>query len=280
MIRRALTPVAAFTIVLAGCSSGGGEGERARPAAAPADAPRAPSTPAGVAPVTPAVVAPASARDAVEAFLTASVEGAVDTTYALLSAGDRERFTPVEWQHAQADLPRYVGFTVRTEQPRLDGGGTEVLVDAELRSQLDEIVGLVPARGVAVWTAVPEDGGWRVDLGRSRLTPVLPPESAAPGAVTAWADARRQCQPATEYRSLVGSPNLADALCGRDGPVATGAVRTLDALADASPVVNAFGPEAATWARVVDVARPAALQVVVAPVDDEWLVVGVTRPPA
>jgi hypothetical protein len=62
--------------------------------------------------------------------------------------------------------------------------------------------------------------------------------------------------------------------------VATGAVRTLDALADPSPVLNAFGPDAAAWARVVDVRRPAPLQVVVAPVDDKWLVVGVTRPPA
>ena len=165
---------------------------------------------------------------------------------------------------------------MRSEQPLADGSGTEVTVDAALRSQLDSIVGLVPARASATLTAVPEGQQWRVDLARTRFTPLLPPEADAAGAVATWVQARQACQAPAEYRSLVGAPALADQLCGATGDVRTGAPGPLTELSDASPVLNAFGADAASWARVVLVEAPERLAVVVAPVDDRWLVVGVT----
>lgn len=48
----------------------------------------------------------------------------------------------------------------------------------------------------------------------------------------------------------------------------------LDAL-DAAPFLAAFGPEATSWARVVAVTDPVPLRAVVAPIGQEWLVIGV-----
>jgi hypothetical protein len=281
MIRWALLPLAVLTVALAACSSGDDSTADAPSAGTPAT-PTAPTAPtAEAAPTTsaslPVDAVPTTPRGAVEAFLVAEVRGDTTASYALLSAPDQMSYSTNEWIHAQADLPRYLGFAVRADQPLVDGSGTEVLVDAVLRSQLDEIVGLVPAHATATWTAVPEGDQWRVDLGRSRFTAVLPPDADATTAVATWAQARQQCQAApAEYRSLVGSPSLADALCGARGAVQTGPPRTLDQLPDSTPVLNAFGAEAATWARVVSVEGPKKLDVVVAPVNDQWLVIGVT----
>jgi hypothetical protein len=291
MIRRALLPLAglvALTIALTACSSGGdtgGSGSADADAGAGAAAPAAPAAPPATAtpsptPTTsaslPVDARPTTARGAVEAFLVADVRGDTDASYALLSTPQQQAYSANEWVHAQADRPHYLGFTVQSEQP-LAAGGTEVTVTAVLQSQLDEIVGLVPARASATLTAVPEGAEWRIDLSRTRMTPLLPPDADAPGAVAAWVQARQACQPGTgEYRSLVGAPALADALCGAQGEVRTDAAQPLTELGDASPVLNAFGADAATWARVVDVEAPSRLAVVVAPVDDRWLVVGVT----
>jgi len=284
MNRRALLPLAGLVFAVAACSSGRGDGDagRADATATTAASPAAPTaTVPPVTPVTaplPADARPTTARGAVEAFLVAEVHGDAPASYALLSAPERRAYSANEWLHAQADLPRYLGFTVRAEQPLADGSGTEVTVDAVLQSQLDEVVGLVPARATTTLTAVPEGAEWRVALSRTRAMPVLPPDADATGAVSTWVQARQACQPdpTGEYRSLVGAPALADALCGAKGTVRADAAQPLSGLADASPVLNAFGADAATWARVVDVESPARLAVVVAPVDDRWLIVGVT----
>jgi hypothetical protein len=280
MDRRALLPLAGLVIALGACSSGGGGGSSSADSAPAATAAAAPMATAPAAPpVTeplPVDARPTTARGAVEAFLVAEVHGDAPAAYALLSGPQRQAYSPNEWRHAQADLPRYLGFTVRSEQPLPDGSGTEVAVDAVLQSQLDEIVGLVPARATTTLTAVPEGAEWRVDLARTRSTPVLPPDADAASAVSTWVAARQACRAPTEYSSLVGAPALADSLCGAKGAVRTDAAQPLTGLADATPVLNAFGADAASWARVVDVEAPARLAVVVAPVDDRWLVVGVT----
>lgn len=279
MIRRALAPVAALTIALAACSSGGddsGDGG-ASPATPTTTAGRVATTPS-TAPL-PVEARPTTARGAVEAFLVAEVNRDVDASRALLTAPLQRAYTPNEWLQLQADLPTYLGFSVRSEQALADGS-TEITVDAVLRSHLDEIVGLVPARAATTLTAVPEGAEWRVDLARTRSTPMLPPEADAAGAVATWVTERQACREPAEYRSLVGAPALADALCGATGEVRTDAAVPLTTLADATPVLNAFGADAATWARVVSIESPSRLAVVVAPVDDRWLVVGVTAPPS
>jgi hypothetical protein len=44
---------------------------------------------------------------------------------------------------------------------------------------------------------------------------------------------------------------------------------------ESGPFVTAFGPETGSWARVVPVTAPVSLRAVVAPIGDEWVVVGV-----
>ncbi len=114
---RALLPLAGLAIALGACSSGGGRdtgGADAAPAASPmATAPAAaPTMPTTTGPL-PVDATPTTARGAVEAFLVAEVHGDAPASYALLSAPQQRAYSANEWLHAQADLPRYLGFTVR-----------------------------------------------------------------------------------------------------------------------------------------------------------------------
>ena len=75
--------------------------------------------------------------------------------------------------------------------------------------------------------------------------------------------------------SLLGSPVLADQLCGVEGELVAGSPAPLgDTLS--SEVVAAFGPDATTWARTVALSGAAKLTVVTAPFGDHWVVVGVS----
>ena len=75
--------------------------------------------------------------------------------------------------------------------------------------------------------------------------------------------------------SLLGQPELADELAKEDGTFIPGTVIELDRWATPEIVTNAFGPEAANWARVVGVTGPVDFDAVVVPFGDEWVVVGV-----
>ena len=47
-------------------------------------------------------------------------------------------------------------------------------------------------------------------------------------------------------------------------------------LANPAPVLASYGPDAATWARVVRLTGPATIDVVTAPLGDTWVVIGAT----
>jgi hypothetical protein len=239
------------------------------------------ATPAVDVAALPIDARPTTPIGAVEAFLVAQVTGDTATSYALLSEADRAGLSEPDWALAQTELPQHVGFDVTADQELVDGSGVQVAVDAHYLSRLDEIGGLIPARASEVWTVVPDDQAgdeWRIDLARSTTTPVLPPDEDATTAVQTWAQARQDCQPADEYPGLIGAPTLAESLCGAGGEVAVGALASLDTLDDPTPYLNAFGSDVTTWTRVVELDGPAALQVVVAPVDDRWLVIGIAPP--
>ena len=220
----------------------------------------------------PAAPTPAAA---VEQFLAAEVAGDFATSYGFLSAADRDDLgSRAEWTSAHGQLPRITGYTVATVASGMDR--TEVATALELDAGLDEIVGLVPARADATWVAVAEDGGWRVAFAQSALTPRYPADFDAPAAVENWVAARRDCRRGDQYRDgLLGSDDLARTLCRAEGRVAAGPVAPLDPSAEAQPFLAAFGPEVFSWARVVPVDAPDPFQVVVAPVDERWLVIGV-----
>lgn len=221
-----------------------------------------------VAPGSPA----ASATDAVEAFITAEAEGDFETSFSLLSEAQRAEYGSLaQWRNAHADFFPVVGHGL------VEATDGTVRSEVEYRSGLDEVVGLIPARAVVEWAVVQEGGGWAIDFDASVVEPIYPDDGAAAEAVRDWATDLQRCEEPDQYEgALVATADLvrtAESLCGRDGRIDAGVARGLDEF-DASPLVSAFGTDALAWGRAVDLTGPAELTVVVAPVDDRWIVVG------
>lgn len=228
----------------------------------------------------PALVeAPAAAAGtpvaAVTGFLDAEVSRDFAASYGRLGATDRLRAgSGAAWSELHAQLPAITGFTVG--EARSAPGRAEVDAEVELTAGLDAIVGLVPAHARAVWIAVPEDGGWRVDFASSELVPTYPPDADAADATRSWVSARSNCRGARQQSDqLLGAPGLANDLCGAEGPVRVGTPAPLRAGVGVEQFVAAFGAEVFGWARAVPVHSPAPMSVVLAPIGDRWVVIGV-----
>jgi hypothetical protein len=228
---------------------------------------------ASVEPEAPDAPAP-SPTDAVTAFLAAEVAGRFDVSYGLLSADDRAQVGGrIPWAESHANLPPLTGFAV--DSVVVAGDEATVAARTDLRSSLDEVVGLVPAHAQASWIAVREDGGWRVAYSRSRLVPQYPSDALASDAAREWVTARQACHQAAEWPGgLVGSDAVARRLCRAAGAVALGAPTRLPDDTSASALAAAFGPDVYAWARLVPVTEPARLELIVAPVGERWLVIG------
>ena len=94
----------------------------------------------------------------------------------------------------------------------------------------------------------------------------------------AWLDAYQHCtKPDTrlEYAAgIVGSVGVSALLCNTS-TAKVEAPKRLGDRPDPSPVLAAFGPEADTWARVIRVTGPRTFNLVLAPLADQWIVIGV-----
>ena len=218
-----------------------------------------------------------SPEAAVEGFLDAEVEGDLDTSFTFLPAAARtELGSPAAWRAAHARLIAPV-TDFEVGEVREAGERAEVAALVDFEPGLDRIVGLTPAQARVRWTVVQEPDGWVIDLESSAMEPILPDDSTVDDAVQAWAEALQRCdgRPPNEHdEGLVGYPARADALCGADGAVRLGRVGPLPEI-ESSPFTAAFGGDVTTWSRKVAVEAPVGLQVVVAPVGDEWTVIGV-----
>jgi hypothetical protein len=228
-----------------------------------------------------------SPTEAVAGFLRAEVDGSFDDSYLLLSSADRTTYpSAARWESAHRSLPVITGFEIASSPAAAaaaDADRVEVGARLELEPALDEVVGLVPAGADARWVAVREGDVWRISLADSVLNARWPSDSEAPDAVRRWADSVQECRPdeptAAEWDGgLLGTPAAADGLCGADGRIRVGDATRLDPI-DATPFVTAFGEDVASLARVVPVLSPAELLAVVAPLSDDWLVVGTLPPP-
>lgn len=225
-------------------------------------------------PAPPGPPAPTPA-EAVARFLAAEVAADFATSYGLLAAADRATYAgPAGWTRAHGFLYPVTNFTLGDVTER--DGRAEVAVRTELRSGLDEVMGLVPPAAASTWVAVPEDGGWRVAFDQSTISLEYRADDDAPAGVRAWVEARRACEAAPEYDGgLLGVASLADRLCRAEGETRVGTPGLLDDPVDAAPFLAAFGEDAGRWARVVPVDGPVALRAVVAPLGERWVVVGV-----
>ena len=226
------------------------------------------------------------AEDVVRAFLDAEVERDFAGSFELLAPADREAFgVEAAWANAHADLPTIESYEI-TDVRRV-GDRLEVTTDVELESVLDEFVGLVPGRAQARWSLVEVEGevdgedGLRVAFSESALQPRYPSQDGAVDATREWVTEVQECTvEAAELQGLYGVGALAEPLCGDDGDVELGPVGRLPDGPGAEPLLAAFGEDVFEWARVVPVTAPVAVQVVLAPVDDAWQVIGVLSPEA
>lgn len=247
-----------------------------RPEVAPAAVPAAAQAASLPVPSAVPVAAATSPEAAVAGFLAAEAGRDHEGSYAFLSAADRVAWpTAAAWVAAHGDLPPITGAEVIEVRP------DAVVTATSLDARLDPVIGLVPARATGTWATVAEGGAVRVHFSASTLQPAYPSDEGVGEAVATWAEARVGCR--TEAQAdfpLLGSPGLADQLCGATGALDLGAPGTLVDGDRTLTLLDAFGPEVFAWARAVDVRAPVAMTVVAAPVGEVWLVVGVLAPPA
>jgi len=239
-------------------------------AGAPAPAPPPPAEGDRVA-----VEEATSPETAVRGFLTAEALGDFAASYAFLGPDDLATYpTPGAWVAAHADLPPITGFAVERVTD------ATVVTLTGLRSTLDQVMGLIPARSRDTWKTVEVDGSFRVDHGASTTLPLYPSDAEVSATVARWAEARQECRSERQADGvLLGAPALAEQLCGASGEIVVAEAAPLQDGQDATVLLNAYGPEVYTWARVVDVREPVALQAVTAPIADEWQVIAVLPTP-
>jgi hypothetical protein len=108
------------------------------------------------------------------------------------------------------------------------------------------------------------------------LEPVLPSDQSASTAAQAWAAARQRCEAGAAYAgTLLGQPTFADALCHSSHSYRPDAAEGLDTFRNPTLLLEAFGPDASNFVRVVRLDGPTSFAVALAPLGDAWEVVGV-----
>jgi hypothetical protein len=226
------------------------------------------------------VSAPAAAHtvtDAVARFFAAEITGDTATSFAQLSAADREAVGSLENWDVAADLrPGYLAYRV------LGVSTGRVVLDVDITPRVSEVDGVTPSSATIELDVVAEDGGFRISLANSTFVPIYPNPELADSVAMQWVNAARECDDAArsalEYDgNLLGTLGLVERLCRAAGTATVAASGSLDALVDPSSILNAFGEAAAEWSRVVSVegvSGVAPLHVVLAPLGERWVVIG------
>lgn len=241
------------------------------PIGEPADLPKAAS---GVDPGRPAD----SPEGAVTAFLDAEAAQDFADSYVLLAATDREEYrTAAGWLATHADvLPPVTHYTI--EDTTAGEQRATVVTRTGFEPSLDQVIGLVPERAIATWVVVAEDGGWLVALQESSFEPLHPPQEDAAQAVRTWGESHQRCEPEGEHAPVLGRRALAEQLCDTAGPVQVDGVEPFTEGFDTHTFLAAYGSGVLEWARVVVVTDPVPLRAVVAPIGQDWQVIGVMEP--
>lgn len=219
----------------------------------------------------------AGPREAVEGFLDAEQQSDYATSYTFLSAAERGEFrSPEGWLAQHADLmPPVTGYEVEAVDESEERARVTTLTRFE--PGLDRVTGLTPKRARIDWTVVKDDDGWGVAFDDSDREPLYPPESRAPSAVASWVSSRQSCEQPAEREfdgRLLGPGDARERLCGTSGEVEVGGVGAFRQASSSGGYLAAYGEGVTSWARIVPVAEPVEMDVVVAPVADEWTVIG------
>lgn len=246
------------------------------------DLPASPVTTPSVTTEAPTVAEePTSARDALDKYLTAETSRAFDVSFALLDSKTRQSGGPVaSWQNTRANRLLPEQFTILGEKPVDDA--VELTVAATRTPAISPVTGLIPARSQETWRVV-NDGGWRVVGGHPvDVRPELPADDIASSAGAAWLDKVKSCdnkgaETLQLSANLLGSPALRDAICKSKGTWSAGKAVPVAELPNSTVFVSAYGPGVGRWGRAVPVtgSNNARYTIVLAPLGDEWRVMGV-----
>ncbi len=225
-----------------------------------------------------------NALAAVTTFLDAQIASDQTTAYSTLSSQDQNTYqTAAMWRELrQGVLPDVVNYTAG-EVSFSTATTATVAVQLGLRPALDETIGLVPASAKASIHAVFERDSWRVAMHRSEVAFVYLSDASLSDAAQTWVRARQACKVDQQWRSTMygeGAEFHAKALCKRRGNIEVSTPQALSDRSDTEAFIAAFGPKVGLWARVVSVGAPAEFDLVLAPVDQQWLVVGVLLNPS
>jgi hypothetical protein len=215
---------------------------------------------------------------AVEALLGADQRGDHSGSYRLLTDASRTRVgSESDWARLRSELPAITGFDVAPG--KTDG---TVLATVEHRPGLDPFVGLSPAEEHQTWKGARAGSGWLVDAA-PRIVPVYPSAEKAPALVRKWAEAVQGCNEdfarlAQAVDEIYGTSAAAGELCGSAGTVTVGAAAKLESGPTSAELVAQYTDDALQWARVVPVEGPMTpFDVIVAPIGDDWRVIGVSE---
>ncbi len=223
----------------------------------------------------PTVAAP-TPTDAVSRYIEGEIAANSTASYGQLSADDRAAVGYEDWEQGQDERAPYVSFTI------LNATDETVVVDARFTPAINEVVGVVPGRAEVTFGVRSEDGGYRVSLDDTAMRPRFPDRSLAAPVAQSWLTASQACRAderaSLEYDgSLLGTLGLVESLCGLTGDSRAPRSGTYDELTDPSIMLSAFGGDAADWTEVATFTGLAGLeklQVILAPLGDQWVVVG------
>ncbi len=236
---------------------------------------------------TPSDIGPgeATAVDAVNLFLDSLVQGQNAASLALLSPSDRDQIRNVAvWDSKQASQ---VGTVVDYSVPVVvvDPGSNTATATSTLTltPSLNLINGVTAPEASATWR-LENDGGWRVNFASSVIEPLYFGLSGSDPdiireAALAWLRSGGACDPSgaagpnAVFRGTI--PSLTDELCQTAAASDVGDVTDLPINEASQGLAASFGPEVRIWARVVPLDEPVAASLVLAPVDDRWVVVDV-----
>jgi hypothetical protein len=221
------------------------------------------------------MVEPTSPRAALSAFLDAEVEGRSAESFRLL-VGDVGRG---EWIEDRLDRLVPASYVIEAER----GSDVDREFDVLVRHvpHVDTFAGFVPATSRQTWRVVGRDGRFRVEVPAARVEYLSPSDSSAAPVVRAWLAELEACRPKGAAAlqiapSLFGRTDLARQPCRQSGWTA-GEAGPVRRTIDIESFAAAYGPDVATWARLVPVDGPSGgFFAVVAPLGDAWRVLGVT----
>lgn len=219
---------------------------------------------------------------AVRRFLAAEQRGDEAEAWGALSDADRTQHpSPAAWRkYRRTALPSIVSFAMGGAVERLqdDAGVTRVSATLRLRSSLDEVLGLVPSDAAAEFVAEQRNDGWHVNFAASRINFRYLSVDGLYLAARTWAVGRSECAVVQQWRSSLygdGAEARARSLCRRPTPTIVERAQSLSGRSDTAPLLAAFGPTVGVWARVVTVIGAETFDLVLAPVGQQWLVIGV-----